>query len=152
VLGARIVVCSDYVPAMSLFVHSDVNVDGRRYRVILRDGAPVGVAVWVIEEFGPRAPHAYWRRVWTVGRRPPSRMVRVAIAKAMAAAPESVGRRLAPQHDAPHRATATADALDAGHEFRSDGFGRRKKKPRVMPRWLNAGQSSGEEVPVPGLQ
>ena len=68
-----------------LICHTDVEVDGRRCRVILRDGKPVAVATWIAEEFGPRAPHAYWRRVWVVGRRPPGRVVRVAIAKATAA-------------------------------------------------------------------
>jgi hypothetical protein len=66
-------------------VHTDVDVDGRRCRVVLRDGEPVAVAIWIVEEFGPRAPHAYWRRVWALGRRSPGRVVRVAIAKAMAA-------------------------------------------------------------------
>jgi hypothetical protein len=72
-------------PAIPLIHSLKVDVDGRRYRVILRDGEPIAVAVWVIEEFGPRAAHAYWRRVWTKGRRAPDRVVRVAIAKAMAA-------------------------------------------------------------------
>jgi len=65
-------------------VHTDVDVDGRRCRVILRDGEPIVVALWIVEEFGPRAPHAYWRRVWVLGRRPPGRVVRAAIAQAMA--------------------------------------------------------------------
>ena len=59
--------------------------DGRRYRVILRDGEPIAVAVWVVEEFGLCNPHAYWRRVWAKGGRAPGRVVRGAIAKAMAA-------------------------------------------------------------------
>ena len=66
-------------------VHTDVDVDGRRCRVILQNGEPIAVAIWIVEEFGPRAPHAYWRRVWALGRRSPGRVVRVAIAKAMAA-------------------------------------------------------------------
>ena len=62
-----------------------MDVDGRRYRVILRDGEPIAVAVWVVEEFGLCNPHAYWRRVWTAGRRAPGRTVRAAIAKVIAA-------------------------------------------------------------------
>ena len=73
----------DVAPPAIPLVHSlKVDVDGRRYRVILRDGEPIAVAVWVVEEFGL---HAYWRRVWAKGRRGPSRRVRVAIAKAMTA-------------------------------------------------------------------
>jgi hypothetical protein len=49
--------------------------------VILRDGKPVGVVVWVVEQFGPRAAHAYWRRVWALGRRSPGRVVRIAIGR-----------------------------------------------------------------------
>ena len=60
-------------------------MDGRRFRVLLRDGEPIAVATWIIEEFGPRVPHAYWRRVWAKGGRAPGRVVRGAIAKAMAA-------------------------------------------------------------------
>ena len=77
-------VLEDAPPAIPLD-HTDVDVDGRRYRAILRDGEPIAVAIWIVEEFGPRAPHAYWRRVWALGRRSPGRVVRVAIAKAMAA-------------------------------------------------------------------
>ena len=62
-----------------------MDVDGRRFRVLLRDGEPIAVATWIIEEFGPRVPHAYWRRVWTAGRRAPGRTVRAAIAKVIAA-------------------------------------------------------------------
>ena len=75
----------DDAPLAIPLAHTDVDVDGHRYRVILRDGKPVGVVVWVVEQFGPRAAHAYWRRVWALGRRSPGRVVRVAIAKAMAA-------------------------------------------------------------------
>jgi hypothetical protein len=72
-------------PAIPLIHALKVDVESRRYRVLLRDGEPIAVAVWVAEEFGPGAAHAYWRRVWTKGRRAPDRVVRVAIAKAMAA-------------------------------------------------------------------
>ena len=70
----------DASPAIPL-AHTDVDVDGHRYRVILRDGKPVGVVVWVVEQFGPRAAHAYWRRVWALGRRSPGRVVRIAIGR-----------------------------------------------------------------------
>jgi hypothetical protein len=70
--------------------HTDVDVDGHRYRVILRDGEPIAVATLVVEEFGPRVPHAYWRRVWTAGRRASGRLVRAAIAKALAEAEAAV--------------------------------------------------------------
>ena len=72
-------------PAIPLIHSLKVDVDGRRYRVILRDGEPIAVAVWVVEEFGPCNPHAHWRRVWAKGGRAPGRVVRGAIAKAMAA-------------------------------------------------------------------
>jgi hypothetical protein len=69
-------------PAISLVHTLEVDVDGRHYRVILRGGEAIAVAVRVIEEFGPRTPHAYWRRVWTAGHRAPGRLVRVVIAEA----------------------------------------------------------------------
>jgi hypothetical protein len=76
---------SAVAPLAIPLIHSlKVDVDGQRFRVLLRDGEPIAVAVWVAEEFGPCNPHAYWRRVWTRGRRAPGRVVRVAIAKAMA--------------------------------------------------------------------
>jgi len=75
---------------MSPLAHTDVDIDGRRYRVILRDGEPVGVAAWVVEEFGPRVPHGYWRRLWSQGRRAHGRVARMVIAKAMGVAPEAL--------------------------------------------------------------
>jgi hypothetical protein len=79
-------------PAISLVHTLEVDVDGRHYRVILRSGEASAVAVRVIEEFGPCTPHAYWRRVWAAGRRAPGRVVRIAIAKAMVASAEALGR------------------------------------------------------------
>ena len=93
--GAPIAASPDYMramfapafapPAIPLIHSLKVDVDVRRYRVILRDGEPIAVAVWVVEEFGLCNPHAYWRRVWAKGGRAPGRVVRGAIAKAMAA-------------------------------------------------------------------
>ena len=104
----------DDAPLAIPLAHTDVDVDGHCYRVILRDGKPVGVVVWVVEQFGPRAAHAYWRRVWTKGRRAPGRVVRVAIARAMAAVPE--GRKCWPsinsQHDASHALFASIRLVD----------------------------------------
>jgi hypothetical protein len=95
VRGASIAASPDYMramfapdvapPAVPLIHSLKVRVDGRRYRVILQNGEPIAVAVWVAEEFGPCNPHAYWRRLWAKGERAPGRVVRVAIAKAMTA-------------------------------------------------------------------
>ena len=64
----------------------DVEVAGRRYRVTLREGRAVAVAAWIVERFGSRAPHAYWRLLWTARRREPGRLVRMVIAEALIAA------------------------------------------------------------------
>jgi hypothetical protein len=68
----------------------EVSVADRRFRVILRNGEAVAVDMWVVKQFGPYAPHAYWRRVWVAGRRAPGPLVRAAIAEAMAAAEAQV--------------------------------------------------------------
>lgn len=67
----------------------EVDVANRRYRVTLQDGEAINVAVWVLEEFGLRAPLAYWRPVWRQ-QRTPGRLMRAAIAEAMAAATKSL--------------------------------------------------------------
>jgi hypothetical protein len=82
----RAMIAPDIAPPAIPLIHSlKVDVDGRRYRVILRDGEPIAVAVWVTEEFGLCNPHAYWCRLGAKGARAPGRVVRVAIAKAMTA-------------------------------------------------------------------
>jgi hypothetical protein len=80
----------------------EVEVAGRRYRVILRGSEAIAVTVWIVEEFGPGTPHAYWRRVWITGG------VRLAgwcgpRLRGHGSVRGSVCRRLAPQSCAPGR-------------------------------------------------